>query len=101
MPKGVRRKKGAVRPGHGARCLICGMECGKGGSLKVHVENKHSVDYENGYKRCFNGGDFLFNNGNAAEIGLNGEIFVYARVLKVPPKPKKKAAKKRARATTA
>ena len=34
-------------------CNICGLNCGKGGSLKVHVELKHSpVTYE-AYKICF------------------------------------------------
>lgn len=95
MPKGVRRKKGAVRPGHGARCLICGMECGKGGSLARHVRDKHNVDYKLGYKRCFEGGEFLFNDGQSNTIGLNGEIFVYTRVLRVPPKKAKGKKKKK------
>jgi len=50
-----RRKKGAVRPGHGVMCNICGKNCGKGGSLKTHIESKHSgVDYK-AYKKCFYG----------------------------------------------
>lgn len=75
-----RRKKGAVRPGHGARCLICGRECGKGGSLKRHVEDGHKVDYTLGYKRCFDGGDIL----GEAMSKKPGEVFVYTRVLKIP-----------------
>jgi hypothetical protein len=85
MPKGVRRKKGAVRPGHGARCFICGMECGKGGSLKKHVELGHNVDYDLGYKRCFKGGDVVFSK---VASDLSGEIVVQTRVLKVPLKQK-------------
>jgi len=47
-----RRKRGAVRSGHGAMCNICGLNCGKGGALKKHVEGSHDVNYEE-YKRCF------------------------------------------------
>ncbi|HHT9124660.1 MAG TPA: hypothetical protein ACFYD6_02465 [Candidatus Brocadiia bacterium] len=49
-----RRKKGAVRKGHGVMCNICGVNCGKGGALKKHVEGEHEVDYEI-YKKCFYG----------------------------------------------
>jgi hypothetical protein len=35
-------------------CNICGLNCGKGGALKKHIEGAHSVDYES-YKRCFYG----------------------------------------------
>ena len=48
----ARRKKGAVRQGHGAMCNICGTNCGKGGALKVHIENSHGVSY-NDYNTCF------------------------------------------------
>ena len=48
------RKKGAVRKGHGTMCNICGLNCGKGGALKKHVEGAHNVDYES-YKTCFYG----------------------------------------------
>ncbi len=76
-----RRKKGAVRPGHGARCLICGLECGKGGSLRKHVEGAHEVNYNDGYKRCFDGGEFVLNEWKADRTG---EFLVHNRVLKVP-----------------
>ncbi len=33
-------------------CNICGKNCGKGGGLKRHIEEKHEVEYEQ-YKRCF------------------------------------------------
>ena len=46
------RRKGAVRKGAGAMCNICGLNCGKGGALKKHVEVVHDVEYEN-YKKCF------------------------------------------------
>jgi hypothetical protein len=85
MPKGVKRKKGAVRPGHGARCFICGMECGRGGSLKRHVEATHHVDYAIGYKRCFKGGDVTFAK---CMSDPTGETIVQIRVLKIPPKQK-------------
>ena len=49
-----RRKKGAVRKGRGVMCNICGINCGKGGALKKHVEGAHQVSYEN-YKKCFYG----------------------------------------------
>ncbi len=50
----ARRKKGAVRPGHGATCNICGRNCGKGGGLKKHIEGAHNVTYDN-YNKCFYG----------------------------------------------
>jgi hypothetical protein len=50
----ARKKKGAVRTGHGVMCNICGRNCGKGGPLKKHIEGAHRVDYEV-YKRCFYG----------------------------------------------
>jgi hypothetical protein len=50
----ARKKKGAVRSGHGVMCNICGRNCGKGGALKTHIKGAHSVDYEE-YKRCFYG----------------------------------------------
>jgi hypothetical protein len=49
-----RRKKHAVRPGAGSMCNICGLNCGKGGALRKHVEGAHDVDY-NQYKKCFYG----------------------------------------------
>lgn len=49
-----RRKKGAVAPGKGVMCNICGLNCGKGGALKKHVEGAHRVDYDQ-YKACFYG----------------------------------------------
>ena len=50
----AKRKKGAVRKGHGAMCNICGLNCGKGGPLKKHIEGAHGVTYES-YKKCFYG----------------------------------------------
>ena len=49
-----KRRKGAVRKGAGAMCNICGLNCGKGGALKKHVEGAHDVDYDD-YKKCFCG----------------------------------------------
>lgn len=49
-----KRKKGAVRTGQGVMCNICGLNCGKGGALKKHVEGTHDVDYD-AYKKCFYG----------------------------------------------
>jgi hypothetical protein len=76
-----RRRKGAVRPGHGARCLICGRECGKGGSLRRHVEGAHHVVYGEAYKRCFRGGDSVLDE---LAVDNTGEFLVHIRVLKVP-----------------
>ena len=50
------RKKGAVRKGKGTMCNICGLNCGKGGALKTHVEGTHGVKYK-AYKICFYGPD--------------------------------------------
>ncbi len=76
----ARRKKGAVRKGHGARCLICGRECGKGGALLHHVEGAHHVSYDS-YKRCFKGGDCVINQWKADETG---DFLVHTRIVKVP-----------------
>ena len=46
------RRKGAVRVGQGTMCNICGVNCGRGGAVKKHVELGHSVDYDD-YKLCF------------------------------------------------
>ncbi len=48
------RKKGAVRSGKGVMCNVCGLNCGKGGALKKHVEGAHDVPYDK-YKTCFYG----------------------------------------------
>ena len=53
MPK---RKKGAVRRGHGAMCNICGINCGKGGALSKHVKGAHGIKYEQ-YKNAFYGAE--------------------------------------------
>ena len=48
------RRKHAVRKGAGAMCNICGLNCGKGGALKKHIEDVHKVSYID-YKYCFYG----------------------------------------------
>lgn len=48
------RKKGAVKKGRGVMCNVCGINCGKGGALKKHVEGAHGIDYDL-YKKCFYG----------------------------------------------
>lgn len=50
-----RRGKGQVAKGRGMMCNICGKNCGRGGSLKKHVETQHSVSYRK-YTRLFYGG---------------------------------------------
>ena len=50
----ARRKKNTVRKGHGIMCNICGLNCGRGGALKRHIEGVHQIDYET-YKKCFYG----------------------------------------------
>ena len=50
----AQRKKNAVRRGAGSMCNICGINGGKGGSLKMHIEGAHEVKYED-YKKCFYG----------------------------------------------
>jgi hypothetical protein len=49
----ARRKKGAVRIGLGSMCNICGLNCGKGGALKKHIEAKHIGVSNDAYKTCF------------------------------------------------
>ena len=50
----ARRKKSAVRKGQGVMCNVCGLNCGKGGALKKHVEGNHKIKYDD-YKECFYG----------------------------------------------
>jgi hypothetical protein len=75
----ARRRKGAVRKGHGIRCLICGKDCGKGGALAHHVPT-HQVTYDQ-YKRCFNGGDWVINE---SKLARGGEFLMHTRVIKIP-----------------
>ena len=49
-----RRKKGAVQQRQGVMCNICGINCGKGGALKKHIEASHEINYDD-YKKCFYG----------------------------------------------
>jgi hypothetical protein len=72
------------------------LNCGKGGALALHAASKHSVEYEI-YRRCFNGGDMLFNDEHTNEIGLNGGVFVYTRVPKAPRKKVKSVKKGKTR----
>lgn len=53
------RKKHAVRKGYGVMCNMCGINCGRGGALKKHVEGRkssggHELPYET-YLDCFYG----------------------------------------------
>lgn len=50
-----RRKKHAVRKGHGSMCNICGKNCGRGGALKKHTEGSHNISYDD-YLACFYNG---------------------------------------------
>jgi hypothetical protein len=50
----ARRRKHAVRKGHGSMCKICGRNCGKGAALSTHIKGAHGVDYGD-YKKCFEG----------------------------------------------
>ena len=50
----ARRQKSAVRQGQGVMCNVCGINCGKGGALKKHVEGAHSISYDD-YKKAFYG----------------------------------------------
>lgn len=47
-----RRRKHAVRRGHGTMCNICGKNCGRGGPLSTHLKGAHNVDYDI-YSKCF------------------------------------------------
>jgi hypothetical protein len=50
----ARRAKGAVRAGRGSMCNVCGVNCGKGGALKTHVQGAHGIEYD-AYKKAFYG----------------------------------------------
>jgi hypothetical protein len=34
-------------------CNICGLNCGKGGALKKHIETRHKPVTYSAYKTCF------------------------------------------------
>ncbi len=73
----ARRRKGAVRGGYGAMCNICGLNCGKGGALKKHVEGAHDVEYD-AYKRCFYGSakTIIANTGDDSVSTKTGQTVV-------------------------
>lgn len=75
-----RRKKGAVRPGHGAMCNICGKNCGKGGPLKRHIEDAHKVSYGH-YKICFYGEGKALANAWDDSVKTSGGDIVVVHVL--------------------
>lgn len=76
-----RRKKGAVRPGHGVMCNVCGKNCGKGGALRRHVEGAHQVEYD-AYKRCFYGeAKTLIADGWDDSVSTTGGTTVVTHVL--------------------
>jgi hypothetical protein len=37
-------------------CNVCGINCGKGGALRTHIQGAHKVSYD-AYRRCFYGDD--------------------------------------------
>jgi hypothetical protein len=89
----VARAKSAVRVGHGVMCNICGMNCGKGGALKKHVEGAHPpVTYES-YKICFYGEvkNVLADTWDGSVVTKNGNTVVthvFARRFVQDPGPR-------------
>jgi hypothetical protein len=76
-----RRKKGAVRPGHGVRCNICGKDCGKGGGLAKHLEAVHEMPYKL-YKLCFYAAKRVITNTWDEQVSKkNGTKAVFTHVL--------------------
>jgi hypothetical protein len=107
-------KKGAVGVGKGVMCNICGLNCGKGGALKKHVEAKHAPVTYDAYKTCFYGSaknvladawddSVSTNSGNTVVTHVFVRRFVQEpgprgatrAVRKQPKAAKKKAAKKK------
>jgi hypothetical protein len=77
----ARRRKYAVRRGHGAMCNICGLNCGKGGALKKHIEGAHSVAYDT-YKTCFySGANNVLANAWDDSVSTAGGKTVITHVL--------------------
>lgn len=77
----ARRRKGAVAKGAGAMCNICGLNCGKGGALKKHIEGAHGVSYEN-YVKCFYGSQkTIIANAWDASVSTAGGQTVMMHVL--------------------
>lgn len=75
------RRKGAVRRGRGVMCNVCGINCGKGGALKKHVEASHRVAYDH-YKRCFYGKvKTVIADGWDDSVATNGGKTVITHVL--------------------
>jgi hypothetical protein len=59
-------------------CNICGLNCGKGGALKKHVEEKHGVVYSM-YKTCFYGEEvrnLITDSWDDSVLTIDGETAV-------------------------
>jgi HTH-type transcriptional regulator/antitoxin MqsA len=80
--RGVERiNGGAVRKGRGMMCNICGLNCGKSGALRKHVEAAHGLPYER-YKDSFYGqGDVVTNAWNRQVDTDNVDAATYTHIL--------------------
>ena len=63
-------------------CNICGLNCGKGGALKRHIEGAHSVGYDQ-YTKCFYGSEVKTIIANAWDdtVSTSGGQTVITHVL--------------------
>lgn len=92
-----RRKKHAVRQGHGIMCNMCGVNCGRGGALKKHVEGAHRIDYDE-YKRCFYGTSRVLADAWADSARTRGgRVLIHTLVRRIVGDPGHRGATRSAR----
>ena len=96
-----RRKKGAVRTGHGVMCNVCGINCGKGGALKKHVEGAHRIRYHH-YKKCFyeNVSRIIADSWDGSVATTSGKtVMIHVLVRRFVGSPGKRGVTRAARVT--
>jgi len=71
-----RKKRKPTKTNNGARCAICGKQCGRGGALKMHVETQHPISYEH-YREMFVVGHRDIEHLNTAELDKGLKLVTY------------------------
>jgi hypothetical protein len=76
-----KRKKGEVRTGHGTMCNVCGLNCGKGGALRSHLQAAHNLTYEQ-YKESYYRHGQVINNSWKETVAIDNEgLATYTHTL--------------------
>ena len=92
------RKKGAVRKGQGVMCNICGLNCGKGGALKKHVEGRHFPVTYDAYSVCFASKAVLIDAWDDSRKTASGKkVIIHSLVTRFEQSPTAKSVTRSAR----